>query len=241
MSKENKKGALSAPKKREKKSKARKKISTRIAIIMGLVAVVVTAMMVADYFTMSRISELNTQGSEYSVLKENMLDTSVAFQKIQLQANLCFYDSANAAFYAVQLGSYVENAAEMLDKVTELHSEVDDAEITAAFDAWAVEANSYMESARGILTTAEEKGGGTALQARIAVSAGTLRKLDTAETELTAIITERYNDSLERIAKRITITCYICEGAIVFAILFAVAIYLYLRGIISKPLAKSAN
>ncbi len=241
MSKEKKKGALSAPKNREKKSKGKKKISTRIAIIMGLVAVVFTAMMVADYYTMSRISELNTQGSKYSVLKENMLDTSVAFQKIQLQANLCFYDSANAAFYAVQLESYVNNAAEKLDEVTTMNAEVDDAEITAAFDSWKAEADAYMEAARGILKTAAEKGGGTALQSRIAVSAGALRKLDASETELTNLITERYNDSLARSEKRITITCYICEGAIVFAIIFAIAIFLYLRGIISKPLAKSAK
>ncbi|MBO4376459.1 MAG: methyl-accepting chemotaxis protein, partial [Lachnospiraceae bacterium] len=230
------KTALKAPKKQ-----ARKKISTRIAIIMILITVVFTAMMVADFYSMSRISTLNSQGKKFTVLKEDMLDTSIAFQKIQLQANLCFYDSANAAFYSKQMEGYIDNAKEMAATIEAGCADVNDEDINEVYTTWKGLSDSYMESAEGIYKAAAENGGGTALQARIAVGAGALRKLEIAETDLLNLINEKFDDNLQRSDLRIKITCYLCEGAIVFVIVFAILVYLYLRGIISRPLAKSAK
>lgn len=238
MSKKTKANTIKTPK--NPKQGGKKKISTKIAIIMILIAAIFSGIMIANIYTVSRIAFLNTQGTEYSNLKEQMLDTSVAFQKIQLQANLCYYDQQNASFYANQMNDYMDSAKEGKELLEGLCSVLNNSSLNEQFEIWKKNADDYLVASTGIYNAAQG-GASVALQTKIASSMASLHKMEDAEDELFVVINELCTDNTSRITERITVTKAIVEGVTAFVVVFCILIYLYLRSIISRPLAKSAK
>ncbi|MCR5784207.1 MAG: methyl-accepting chemotaxis protein [Eubacterium sp.] len=221
----------------------KKSIGTRIFVMLLVLFLVFAASTVVNTNSFNSISKKNDVLTQnYMPLQLYKGEVAVAFQQIQLYANLSYYKVGTEEEDIVQgkLMTAIETLQASLVTMEELVNSTGNQDLIAAFESWNTECQTYATFATGIYDAAIANDDATAFELTNQNKA-MKEPCDEAET----VYSEAYDAAMEKIATEssslITNSKTISVIALIVSVIIFIIVMLSVKRTVAMPASKSGK
>ena len=184
----------------------RKSIGAKIYSVLVIMCMVFVVMLLVNYSALKDINANNTTMNTYMEMQEIKSDVSTAFQQVQLYSNLTYFkkDKPDEKDLMIEkLGNSMTKMDTGLDELGVLIAELNDQEITDAYNVWRTETDTFQIFIESIHADAL-KGDYDAVFERVNVQNVNKAPVQTAEDNYNILIKEKQNRLISLTAERIS-------------------------------------
>ena len=212
----------------------KKHIGTRILVLLSVFFLVIAGSNFINLSSLDCIQKVNDEiADDYMSLQLLQGDVAVAFQQVQLYANLSYFKVGTGEEDIVQ-GKLETAITRLTTSVSEMEAIVErigNADLTAAYNAWRTECETYAAFATGIYEAAIAD-----QDDQVVVYVGQNKAMKEPCDAAEAVYTEAYNNSLSAVtasSKGITANARMISriSLLVCIVIFAVVIFVVLKTI----------
>ncbi|MGN0131512.1 MAG: methyl-accepting chemotaxis protein [Lachnospiraceae bacterium] len=210
-----------------------------IAMMAVLGAVFLVAIMI-NIMALSSIKENNNKVNIYLEMNEVKSEASIAFQQMQLYANICYFkqDSEDIEIMRGKLRSCISDADTAMENMENLCIYTNDQDVIAAYETWDAAMADFADYCTELLAEAEN-GNYDTVKAMIDDMLGHKTPVQNAEDAYNTLVMERQKLLQEQSTSRINQTCNFTIVLIVLFLIVLVITIIVVMITIAKPAKKS--
>ena len=183
----------------------RRSIGSKIYAVLIVLSVVFCAVLLTNNIALGNIGENNSTVNTYMQMQEIKSEVSTAFQQVQLYSNLTYFkkDKPDEKDLMIEkLGNSITVMDTQLDELGAVIATLNDAEITATYEVWRTETDTFIVFLEGILTDAKA-GDYDSVFERVNVQNVNKAPVQEAEDAYDVLIKEKETQIVEVTAARI--------------------------------------
>lgn len=215
-------------------------IGRKVIAMMAILGAVFLVAIVANIMALSSIKENNNKTNIYLEMSEEKGEASIAFQQMQLYANICYFkqDSDDIEIMQTKLESCISDVNTAMENMQNLSVYTEDPDVIAAYEAWNAAMADFSDYCVELLTESRN-GNYTTVKTMIDNLLEHKTPVQNAEDTYDTLVMERQKALQEQSTLKINQTCNFSIVLIVLFLIVMAGTIVVVMITIAKPAKKA--